>query len=76
MTEHSCSFCGKTRDEVKILIVKKKEPPSAGICEACIFICVEIIFSNLPEKLLGSSHGPVEKSPDPESRIPAESEES
>jgi HSP20 family molecular chaperone IbpA len=46
-----CSFCGKTRDEVKKLIAG----PSAYICNECVDICNEIMADDM---LAGSVQPP------------------
>ncbi len=37
--EMICSFCGKTRSEVRTLIVG----PSVYICDGCVWVCVQVI---------------------------------
>lgn len=36
-----CTFCGKTRQEVKLLIARS---PMIGICSECVVVCMEIII--------------------------------
>lgn len=43
--EVQCSFCGKTREEVKKLIAG----PSVFICEECVDLCNEILHESLLE---------------------------
>jgi ATP-dependent Clp protease ATP-binding subunit ClpX len=43
--EVRCSFCGKTRDEVKKLIAG----PSVYICEECVDLCNEILLESQAE---------------------------
>ncbi|EDH3766043.1 hypothetical protein GDA03_21870 [Salmonella enterica subsp. enterica] len=37
---HKCSFCGKTNNDVSLIIAGD----GVCICDECVFICVEIIF--------------------------------
>ncbi len=39
----SCSFCGKSQTEVKLLIAG----PAVQICNECVAICVQIITENI-----------------------------
>lgn len=41
-----CSFCGKHKDFVKVLIAG----PSVYICNECIDLCVEIVRDHLEKK--------------------------
>ncbi|HWO92543.1 MAG TPA: ClpX C4-type zinc finger protein, partial [Methylomirabilota bacterium] len=41
--EH-CSFCGKSRDEVKKLVAG----PGVFICDRCVLLCAEIMDAGLP----------------------------
>ena len=44
-----CSFCGKTDDDVKYMVVKtRKDPNSPTICNECIADCVECILGRDP----------------------------
>ena len=43
--EPSCSFCGKTRSEVKTLV----SGPDVSICDECVGLCVEIIAESAAE---------------------------
>ena len=45
---YDCSFCGKTQDEVKQLIVG----PQVTICNECISLCNEIILEKDHESKL------------------------
>lgn len=38
-TELSCSFCGKTRHEVRVLVAG----PAVYICDECIYLSAEIV---------------------------------
>jgi ATP-dependent protease Clp ATPase subunit len=40
-----CSFCRKSKDEVKQIIAG----PEASICNECIQLCVRIIITDHPE---------------------------
>ena len=40
MSAPTCSFCGKTEDEVRALI---PGPPPVFICEGCVNLCQDII---------------------------------
>jgi len=44
-----CSFCGKNRDEVKILIAGQE----GHICEACVDHAKEIVFQEVESKREG-----------------------
>ncbi|EBV5496103.1 hypothetical protein FNI57_23820 [Salmonella enterica subsp. salamae] len=37
---HKCSFCGKTNNDVSLIIAGD----GVCICDECVFICVEVIF--------------------------------
>jgi len=56
-SEHSCSFCGKNKEEVEKLIVGEY----AAICNSCVDLCIDILddekVKNLPntKKLLNPS---------------------
>ena len=39
MSEITCSFCGKTRSQVKALV----SGPAMYICDECIFLCLDIL---------------------------------
>lgn len=41
----SCSFCGRSEEQVKMMITS----PKADICEKCVLICMEILVNNLME---------------------------
>jgi ATP-dependent Clp protease ATP-binding subunit ClpX len=41
-----CSFCGKTRREVKKLL----HGPKAAICDECVGLCAEIIAEEAARK--------------------------
>ncbi len=43
MAAHECSFCGRPRREVKILLAG----PEAFICGECVELCVSIYVSNV-----------------------------
>jgi len=43
--EMPCSFCGKSRHEVRRLIAG----PSVFICDECVGMCVKILREELPE---------------------------
>jgi hypothetical protein len=39
-----CSFCGKTQDQVRTLVAG----PKVYICDECVDLCNDIIFSRAP----------------------------
>lgn len=41
----SCSFCGRTEEQVARMITS----PKADICATCVLICMEILINNLTE---------------------------
>ncbi|MGB9660678.1 MAG: ClpX C4-type zinc finger protein [Moorellaceae bacterium] len=41
----SCNFCGRTEEQVKLIITS----PKADICAGCALICMEILINNLTE---------------------------
>ena len=43
----NCSFCGKTRNEVAILIVGA----NGYICDECVEVCIGILLENLRNKV-------------------------
>ncbi len=43
-TVHRCSFCGKTQNQVRRLVVG----PNVCICNECILLCQEIMADDLP----------------------------
>ena len=49
MADLSCSFCGKARPEVAVLV----EGPSVYICDECIGLCIGIAVEREPN-ILGS----------------------
>jgi ATP-dependent Clp protease ATP-binding subunit ClpX len=53
----SCSFCGKSQNEVKKLIAG---PSSVYICNECIDICIEIISDDAQREAAAGS--PIKKS--------------
>ncbi len=50
---HSCSFCGKTQDQVRRLVAG----PGAYICNECILLCQEILADDLVPQAASSSRG-------------------
>ena len=47
VTQISCNFCGKNRNEVNKLIITNE----AGICNECIELCSNILYKDSVEKL-------------------------
>lgn len=39
--KRKCDFCGKTQDEVAVLIVAPEK--AADICDECVGVCVEVL---------------------------------
>lgn len=59
----SCSFCGKSQDEVARLIAG----PSVFICNRCVELCVDILGENPPRpSKLGAHEALAESPPAPE----------
>lgn len=46
MTEYSCSFCGKSQEDVEIIIAANDK---LSICNECVDVCVETIKTNRAE---------------------------
>ena len=43
-----CTFCNKSRDEVRMLISAPQKPnPIAYICEMCVSVCVHIMAGKI-----------------------------
>lgn len=47
-TEHSCDFCGKSKEEVEKLIVGE----NAAICNDCVDLCLDILKDKKPKLVL------------------------
>ena len=41
-----CSFCGKSQDEVKVLICG----PVVYICDECVMLCVNVLVYDFPKE--------------------------
>jgi ATP-dependent Clp protease ATP-binding subunit ClpX len=51
----SCSFCGKTQDEVRKLVAG----PGVYICDECVELCNEILVEETVDQPLGSNKLPI-----------------
>ena len=50
MSKHICHFCGKSQDQVSLMIAAPAD--GSGICDECVQECVAIIFSHARSKNL------------------------
>jgi len=48
----SCSFCGKTEDEVRKLIAGEEPDRAVHICDECVDRCNDIIFGEAPSIII------------------------